>query len=52
MSKLEELKFNLIIWKRTKSTTKAYEICEMLYRELVERGKTTNDTLKEGRIKA
>lgn len=50
MRKLEELKLNLIIWKRTKSTAKAYEICEMLYGELVERGKTTNDTPKKDRI--
>lgn len=52
MSKLEELKFNLIIWHRTKDLSKASDICEMLYQELVEHGKTTNDTLKEGRIKA
>ena len=48
MKKLEELKINLIIWKRTKDIAKASEICEMLYRELVERGKTTNDTPKKG----
>ena len=50
MKKLEELKINLIIWNRTKSTSKAYEICEMLYGELVERGKTTNATHKKDTI--
>ena len=48
MKKLEELKISLIVWHRTKEIAKATEICEILYRELVERGKTTNDTPKKG----
>ena len=52
MSKLDELKINLIIWNRTREISKATDICAWLYQELVEHGKTTNDTLKEGKIKA
>lgn len=51
MKKLEELKLNLIVWNRTKDLSKANDICEMLYKELVERGKTTNATHKKGIFK-
>ena len=50
MKKLEELKISLIVWHRTKEIAKATEICEILYRELVERGKTTNTTQKKDKI--
>lgn len=52
MSKLDELKINLIIWNRTREISKATDICAWLYQELVERGKTTNDTPTEERIES
>lgn len=52
MTKLDELKVNLIVWKRTKSVSKATDICEWLVRELRigGNGKTTDATPIEGKI--
>lgn len=51
MSKLDELKIKLIVWNRTKSVPKSYEICDWLYKELIGRnGKTADATPTEATI--
>lgn len=51
MTKLDELKVNLIVWKRSKSISKASEICGWLYEQLIGgNGKTTDATQKKGTI--
>lgn len=53
LKKIDELKINLIVWKRTKSIEKAYNICDWLYAELIGRdGKTTDATPKKYKIES
>ncbi len=59
MTKLEELKINLLVFKRTRSMSKAYEICDWLVSELKlggqsfgGDGKTTDATLEERTIES
>lgn len=54
MTKLDELKINLIVWKRTKSVAKATDICNWLYQQLGigGNGKATDATPKEGKIES
>lgn len=59
MTKLEELKINLLVFKRTRSVAKAYEICDWLISELKlggqsfgGDGKTTDATLEERTIES
>ena len=57
MSKLDELKINLIVFKRTRSIPQAVDICDWLIRELHVggesfggNGKTTDATPNAGKI--
>lgn len=46
MTQLDELKLKLLEYKRTKSLTKAVDICEYLYDELI---KKHSEVYKDGR---
>lgn len=51
MKKIDELKLSLIVWKRSKSVSKATDICEWLFEELIGRnGKTADATPTEDTI--
>lgn len=59
MSKLDELKINLIVFKRTRDISKAVDICDWLIDELKvggesfgRNGKTTDATPTEERIES
>lgn len=59
MTKLEELKINLLVFKRTRSIPKAYDICDWLIKELQiggqsfgGDGKTTDATPEERTIES